>query len=616
MYGLLFESIQHFIQLDYGEEAWQQILEHAGIKNMVFTTHKIYRDQIMLDLAASASHVVQDKTSEEYLGYFGTCFVDFCASYGYDKILRTAGRNYRDFLIGIDNLHETIRFSYPKLKSPSFIVESEDANGCTLIYRSVRQGYTSYVAGQLSHCAKKFYNVDVKVTLKENVVKNNRTNATFRLEFDNKGYDHVKKAAICPEYRTVLGATFLKLFPFCILFDEKFVIQHVGESLANLIGNVTKTKLEDHFSLRRPLFDFTWENILSLQKVIFELEAVNKFELPQNKSSSSKKSSHSKKLLLKGQMKLLKEWKMVAFLCTPLITNLEDMQKMGLYINDLNMFDNSREMVLKGWHNASQLEHRVDQQVAASKKIEENLKQQEQWRRKGDLLLYSMMPITIAKRLKNGEDPINTCETFDCVTIMFCYFVGFDEMCGRASPLQVVEFINNVFIVFDDVVDRHKAFKVETLGDAIYMVAGGVPDRQPGHTERLANLSLEFVEKASAFKDPLSGTNLQARIGMHIGSIAAGLVGRKTSQYCLFGDTVNTASRMQSYGEAGKIHISEPCKEYLQDKGFIIKYRGYLEVKGKGLQTTYWLEGREDEEELHNKLIQTDLRKYTRKPPR
>ncbi|KAK6189728.1 hypothetical protein SNE40_001727 [Patella caerulea] len=580
MYGLLFESIQHYIKEDYGEEEWLKILEDAGLKNMVFTTHNVYKDQIMLNLASSCSNILKDRTMDEFLGYFGTCFVNFCAGYGYDKILRVAGRHYRDFLNGIDNLHETIRFSYPRLKSPSFIVETEDAYGCVLVYRSIRHGFSSYVIGQLRQCAKQFYNVDVEVRILEQLEQSGRYHTTFRLNFHNKGFkpENEKKAAISEEFRTISGTTFFKLFPFCIVFDNTMTIRHVGESLATMMGEVKDTKITDKFSLRRPLVEFTWDNILSFQTVIFELEA-GRYIDGSSKLSASKKCTHYKKLLLKGQLKYLPDWKMVAFLCTPLITDLEDMQKTGLFMNDLNMYDSSREMVLYGWHNASQLEHRVDQQVEASRQIAENLQKLDQWRRKGDTLLYSMMPRSIAIRLKNGEDPINTCESFDSVSVMFCYLVGFTEMCARASALQIVECINNVFIFFDDIVDRYKLFKVETLGDAVYMVAGGVPDRQPDHAQRVARLALEFLEKARTLKDPLSGNNLKARIGMHIGSVASGLVGRRTPQYCLFGDTVNTASRMQSYSEAGRIHISQPCKDSLQGKGFIIKYRGFVHVK-------------------------------------
>lgn len=188
MYGMLLESIQHYVQEQYGEDVWSRILEHAGIRNMVFTTHNVYKDEIMLNLAHSCSCILEDMSIDECMHFFGACFVNFCVHYGYDKILRVAGRCYRDFLHGIDNLHEMIRFSYPKLQSPSFIVESEDAKGCILAYRSKRFGFKHYVIGQLQQCANKFYNVDVEVlTIEENETENG-CHIKFRLLFDNSSF--------------------------------------------------------------------------------------------------------------------------------------------------------------------------------------------------------------------------------------------------------------------------------------------------------------------------------------------------------------------------------------------------------------------------------------------
>ena len=186
MYGMLLESIQHFIQEVYSEEAWSAILQHAQCKNMEFTTHKRYKDEIMLNLAQSCSHILKDKTKDEFMLFFGQCFVKFFSHYGYDKILLVSGRHYRDFLNGIDNLHETMRFSYPKLQSPSFYVAEEDRNGCVLHYRSKRNGFTYYVVGQLKQCAKKFYSLDVEVSVLKDEQTDKGCHVVYRLDFDNQ----------------------------------------------------------------------------------------------------------------------------------------------------------------------------------------------------------------------------------------------------------------------------------------------------------------------------------------------------------------------------------------------------------------------------------------------
>jgi guanylate cyclase len=214
MYGMLLESVQHYVVLVYGDEAWLQILDQAELKTMVFTTHRCYNDRIMVKLASSCATVLQDRSRDEYMEFFGRCFVDYCAHYGYDRILRVSGRHFRDFLNGIDNLHETMRFSYPKMLSPSFFVEREDKNGCILHYRSKRVGFTHYVIGQLKRCGKKFYDVDVSVEIWKEETNDSGCHVVYRLNFANFAYVPQKDPKISVgirDYSQVSTATFFKV---------------------------------------------------------------------------------------------------------------------------------------------------------------------------------------------------------------------------------------------------------------------------------------------------------------------------------------------------------------------------------------------------------------------
>ena len=188
MYGMLLESVQYYVQQRYGRANWTQILEHSGIKNVVFRTHAVYSDDTMPKLASSCAEVLRDKSKEEFLRYFGHCFVLFFSNYGYDKIVRVSGRQYRDFLHEIDNLHEMMRYSYNKMRSPSFLVVSEDPNGCILSYRSTRCGFENYVIGQLSEVARKFYSIDVCIRTLTKEQLSSGYHVTFRLDFDNSSY--------------------------------------------------------------------------------------------------------------------------------------------------------------------------------------------------------------------------------------------------------------------------------------------------------------------------------------------------------------------------------------------------------------------------------------------
>lgn len=180
----------------------------------MFTTHTTYRDEIMTQLARSCCHIVKDKDFNQWMTFFGTCFVEFCSTYGYDNLLKVSGRNYRDFLHGIDNIHEMIRFSYPKLRSPSFLVLHEDCDGCTLLYQSKRQGFKHYVIGQLQQIAKRFYSVNVNISVIEEDFVDRQCNVKFRLDFDNSAYQpntSSRNLSGTTKFSSITGDTFIKV---------------------------------------------------------------------------------------------------------------------------------------------------------------------------------------------------------------------------------------------------------------------------------------------------------------------------------------------------------------------------------------------------------------------
>eukprot|EP01135_Chromosphaera_perkinsii_P005835 Nk52_evm24s367 gene=Nk52_evmTU24s367 len=210
-----------------------------------------------------------------------------------------------------------------------------------------------------------------------------------------------------------------------------------------------------------------------------------------------------------------------------------------------------------------------------------------------DELLSRMLPKSISEQLKRGEhvEP----ETFDCVTIFFSDIVGFTRIAGGSTPLQVVALLNDLYTCFDSIIDDFDVYKVETIGDA-YMVASGLPIRNGDkHAGEIAGMSLCLLSAIGSFKiQHLPEEQLQLRIGLHSGTCVAGVVGLKMPRYCLFGDTVNTASRMESGGLALRIHMSSFTRDVLAKLGgYQVEERGVLQVKGKGEMTTYWLTGQD-----------------------
>lgn len=150
--------------------------------------------------------------------------------------------------------------------------------------------------------------------------------------------------------------------------------------------------------------------------------------------------------------------------------------------------------------------------------------------------------------------------------------------------MEAVNRLNTVFTAFDEEIISPLVYKVETVG-MVYMAVSGAPDINPLHAEHAADLALRITKKVKA----LNLQDVAIKIGIHSGPVVAGVVGLKVPRYCLFGDTVNTASRMESSGEEFKIQVSSYTADKLKNKGYILESRGYVKVKGKGDMETFWL---------------------------
>ncbi|KAK2151074.1 hypothetical protein LSH36_376g01001 [Paralvinella palmiformis] len=200
---------------------------------------------------------------------------------------------------------------------------------------------------------------------------------------------------------------------------------------------------------------------------------------------------------------------------------------------------------------------------------------------------------TVAEQLKAGlfVQP----ENYDHATVYFSDVVGFSQMASESSPMQIVDFLNDLYSCFDAIIAEHDVYKVETIGDA-YMVVSGLPVRNGmRHVAEIANVSLDLLSEVTHFKiRHRPHQQLLLRVGLHSGPVVAGVVGLVMPRYCLFGDTVNMAARMESNGKPLRIHISKATYILLSEGSneYEMTLRGEMNVKGKGLQMTYWLHGR------------------------
>jgi adenylate cyclase len=208
-------------------------------------------------------------------------------------------------------------------------------------------------------------------------------------------------------------------------------------------------------------------------------------------------------------------------------------------------------------------------------------------KKKSDNLLLNILPAAIVETLKKGEG--STAERFESATVLFADIVDFTSLAARISPLELVDFLNQIFSKFDELTEKHSLEKIKTIGDA-YMVAGGLPVPRADHAEAIANMALDMQEAIADFLTD-TGEPFQIRIGINTGTVVAGVIGTKKFIYDLWGDTVNVASRMESQGLPGYIQVTAAVYEHLKER-YLFEERGAIPVKGKGDTITYWLKAK------------------------
>ena len=367
-----------------------------------------------------------------------------------------------------------------------------------------------------------------------------------------------------------------EMFPYHVVVNKSFEIVQFGSNLEMLIQKSISINLEIKkvFAIERPILmdDWDWIAIHKLKDQTFFLKCVENDEIK----------------LKANVVELSTSPYLVMFNISPDVKNVTELHDMELTMSDLPLHSFQRDAVFLGEHMYSEVRsaHKLDR-LAKKLANERNL---------SNTLLYSMLPENVADLLRSGEtyEPIQ----HDDVTLFFSDVVGFTSMCAELDPWEIIDMLNTLYTVMDHLSAKFGLYKVETIGDA-YMCCSGLPEPDDLNAVKIANFAIAVQECVKLVTSPLTGEPIRLRVGIHSGHCMSGVVGTLTPHYCLFGDMINTTSRHESTGEAGRVQVSSITFGKIQHFSeqadqFTWTPRGLVPMKGKGEMFTYWLDGGTD----------------------
>ena len=602
-----------------------------------FATFTDYDDALTLALVVAAANALSVPVSA-VLKIYGGYLVSYFVKNGYQGLLSVLGSNLFEFLNNLDFLHAHLQKAFPKARFPHFSVRDDDDGTYFLHYFSYRKGLSPIVEGLVIEIAKALFNT----VLTLNVVKTEENTAlgetvVFQFSFEDKAgqesSDNENKArhvavrgrrdnfsATAIEQLGISTEGLLVPWPWHVILDENMEIVSVGPSLVgrHFVTSTGRAQPFGSFSqsmeIIRPKLpaegdQWTYDSIMANALVPFIVRVKGGIELrgqmlPLRQRKNADESEPKKQ---RG----------VLFLCSPNVASLEELQTQKLTLADIPLHDARRELVLMHEQRLAEVQTvaRLDKALLLITVQEKELKHQHELTNK---LLHSMLPPHVASQIMAGKTVKP--EHYDSVSIFFSDIVGFTDISKAVKPTEIVTMLNSMYLLMDSIATDYGIVKIETIGDA-YMATAGLTEKRADHAHISAAFALavsravhcirrpdevarresmtpadkeklrEQLEQDEVAKEAYKASEfVRIRVGVHEGPVVASVVGNLMPRYCLFGDTVNTASRMESNGQAGSVHISDALYQCLDLKLFKTNCRGVIDVKGKGQMTTHWVE--------------------------
>ena len=325
------------------------------------------------------------------------------------------------------------------------------------------------------------------------------------------------------------AATTDKIFPWHVAFDRDLNIVSLGSSLADRYDSeVSERKVYQVIRILRPteIVGFHFEDYLRCQTSDFVVKVLKD---RRSRSASRDIQAHYQddasvlkalddpfSLYLKGEMTYIEELDAMVFLGIPSINGLQQMQNLGILLNDMPIHSNGRELVF----GAAAQKATMSEAEALCKEAEELHLTLASEKRRAEELLHRILPPNIATKLARGEQA--PAEIHSAVSVLFSDIVGFTKISSSVHPQFVMDLLNDLFGRFDNLCETHNVYKIETIGDA-YMVVAGLPNPNPRHADAIAAFALDMMKAAAEVMSPVDNQPLKIRIGIHTGSVMAGV---------------------------------------------------------------------------------------------
>lgn len=537
-----------FPELERLNLALQRTLAKHKIKESRKSLEREDLEKIITDQAVAAGvpvEIVKESLGEEL---FKICYEED------EHILGVVGGTLKDFLNSFSTLlkqssHCQEAEKRDRFEDASILCLDKDHDFLNVYYFFPKRITSLILPGIMKAAARVLYETEVEVSLLPPCFRNDGS------EFINQPYLlyslHIKstKPSLSPgkpQSSLVIPASlFCKTFPFHFMFDKDLTILQFGNGIRRLMNRKDfqgKPNFDEYFEILTPKINQTFSGIMAMLNMQFVVR-VRRWD------NSVKKSSRV--MDLKGQMIYIVESSAILFLGSPCVDRLEDFTGRGLYLSDIPIHNALRDVVLIGEQARAQdgLKKRLGKLKATLEQAHQALEEE---KKKTVDLLCSIFPSEVAQQLWQGQ--VVQAKKFSDVTMLFSDIVGFTAICSQCSPLQVITMLNALYTRFDQQCGELDVYKVETIGDA-YCVAGGLHKESDTHAVQIALMALKMMELSDEVMSP-HGEPIKMRIGLHSGSVFAGVVGVKMPRYCLFGNNVTLANKFESCSVPRKINVS------------------------------------------------------------